>query len=145
MLSEWDYLKTFRSEYVYNISSEGALFQANSLSRGRAKVVLSTISFLEKVCAPWNLVLVLVSKGLQWLRLDVTLIHCRLALSKSWYSITDLGRMESWDSFCGKEGHTNAQTWANSEIEPGTLTLWSEGGDLIPIAPTMPPLDNVWW
>ena len=42
--------------------------------------------------------------------------------------------------FGGKEGHTNIQISAEPGIEPGTL--WLEGRDLIPTAPTTPPLES---
>ena len=57
-------------------------------------------------------------KSLRRSALDGTLIHCRLAPSRRWFSFTDLVRMESWVSFGGsRRGHTNVQTSAELGIE----------------------------
>ena len=63
-----------------------------------------------------------------WLPLDGTLIHCRLAPSRFWYSFTYPRKMENWISLGGKEGYTNIQISAKLTIEPGTL--WLECRDL---------------
>ena len=55
---------------------------------------------------------------------DGTLIHRRLPPSRSWYSFTYPGRIESWVSLGGKEGRTNIQIMAELRIQMGTL--WSE-------------------
>ena len=75
--------------------------------------------------------------------LDRTLIHRNLA-PRRLYSFTNPGRLKSWVSLGGKNGHTNIQISEKPGIELGTL--WMEGRDLIPTAQTTPPpLDNVWW
>ena len=56
-----------------------------------------------------------------WLPLDGTLTHRRLAPSRSWYSFTHPGRMESWVSLGGKEDRTKIQISAEPGIELGTL------------------------
>mgnify|MGYP001795693070 CR=1 FL=1 len=81
--------------------------------------------------AKWPMELAIISGfcSVKWMRyfdssLDGTLIHCRLASSRCWYSFIYPGMMESWVSL-GRKGCTNVSNLRRAVNRPGSL--WSKG------------------